>query len=78
MSVQGLLESILGDDLPVRVSAYDGSSIGPLDAPATVYLRSPAALRRMIRSIVADHANEIRECAVAACDAQQLHRRVHS
>jgi cyclopropane-fatty-acyl-phospholipid synthase len=51
MSVQGLLESILGDDLPVRVSAYDGSSIGPLDAPATVHLRSPAALRRMITGL---------------------------
>jgi cyclopropane-fatty-acyl-phospholipid synthase len=46
-----LLESILGDDLPVRVSAYDGSAVGPPDAPATVEIRSPAAIRRMITGL---------------------------
>jgi cyclopropane-fatty-acyl-phospholipid synthase len=51
VSVQGLLESILGDDLPIRVSAYDGSAVGPPDAPATVELRSPAAIRRMITGL---------------------------
>ncbi len=51
MSVQGLLESLLGDDLPVRVSAYDGSAVGPPDAPATVEIRSPAAIRRMVTGL---------------------------
>lgn len=51
MSVQGLLESILGDDLPIRVSAYDGSAVGPPDAAATVEIRSPAAIRRMITGL---------------------------
>lgn len=51
VSVQGLLESILGDDLPVRVVAYDGSTIGPADAPATIEIRSPAAIRRMVTGL---------------------------
>lgn len=51
MSVQGLLESILGDDLPVQVRAYDGSVVGPDDAPAVVEIRSPAAIRRLITGL---------------------------
>ena len=39
---------VLGADLPVRVEAWDGSSIGPVGAPATLFLRSPAALQRIV------------------------------
>jgi cyclopropane-fatty-acyl-phospholipid synthase len=46
-----LLESILGVDLPIRVCAYDGSAVGPPDAPATVQIRTPAAIRRMITGL---------------------------
>ena len=37
------LEAVLGPDLPIAVRAYDGSRLGPADAPATVQAagRSP-------------------------------------
>jgi cyclopropane-fatty-acyl-phospholipid synthase len=43
-----LIAELLGDELPVRVTAWDGSTLGPVDAPATVTLRSPDLLRRVI------------------------------
>jgi cyclopropane-fatty-acyl-phospholipid synthase len=48
MSVASLLESLLGDDLPVRFRAYDGSTCGPPDAQSTIIVRSPDALRRIV------------------------------
>lgn len=42
------LEPFVGGDLPVRLVAWDGSVAGPEDAPV-VELRSPAALRRLLR-----------------------------
>ena len=51
MSLQPLLESLLGTDVPVRVTAYDGSSIGPPDAPATVVIRNPAAVQRIVTGL---------------------------
>jgi cyclopropane-fatty-acyl-phospholipid synthase len=48
MALAPIIESMLGTDLPVAVRAYDGSSIGPPDPPATIYVRSPDALRRII------------------------------
>jgi cyclopropane-fatty-acyl-phospholipid synthase len=48
MSLQPLLESVLGTDIPVRVTAYDGSSVGPPDAAATVHLRTPDAVHRIV------------------------------
>lgn len=42
------LAPFLGGDLPVRLTAWDGSTAGPADAP-TVVLRSPRALRRLLR-----------------------------
>src|SRR5438105_13865641 len=43
-----LLRDLLGDDLPIAIQAYDGSRLGPADPPATIVVRSPAALRRMV------------------------------
>ena len=48
MALASLIESVLGTDLPVAVRAYDGSVTGPPDPPATIYLRSPDALRRIL------------------------------
>ncbi len=48
MAIAELLGGVLGPDLPVAVSAYDGSRVGPPDAPATIVLRSPDALRRIV------------------------------
>ena len=42
------LAPLVGGALPVRLSAWDGSSAGPADAPHVV-LRSPRALRRLLR-----------------------------
>ncbi|MCU1458000.1 MAG: cfa [Actinomycetia bacterium] len=46
--VAPLLERVLGPDLPVAIRAWDGSRTGPADAPATVVLKSPVALRRLL------------------------------
>jgi cyclopropane-fatty-acyl-phospholipid synthase len=39
---------LLGPDLPVRFEAYDGSAVGPGDAPAKIVVRSPNAVRRIV------------------------------
>ena len=43
-----LLTDVLGRELPVTVRAYDGTDLGPPDAPAALVLRSPDALRRIL------------------------------
>ena len=48
MALASLIESVLGPDVPVGFRAYDGSTYGPPDAPATIVLRSPDALRRIV------------------------------
>lgn len=47
-SLGPILEGILGADLPVRVRAYDGTDLGPRAAPATLVVRSPDAVRRIV------------------------------
>jgi len=42
-----VLAPVVGGDLPVRLTAWDGSVAGPEDAPS-VTLRSPNALRRIL------------------------------
>lgn len=44
----GLIETVLGGDLPIAIACYDGSSAGPVDALATLTVRSPDALRRVL------------------------------
>jgi cyclopropane-fatty-acyl-phospholipid synthase len=46
--VAPLMERVLGPGLPVAITAWDGSRTGPADAPATVVLKSPVALRRLL------------------------------
>src|SRR5204862_6167858 len=48
MSVAEMVEEVLGADLPVALEAYAGSRCGPDDAPATLVLRSPTALQRIV------------------------------
>jgi cyclopropane-fatty-acyl-phospholipid synthase len=48
MSVAELVQGVLGTDLPVAFEAYDGSRYGPVDAAATIVLRSPTALQRIL------------------------------
>ncbi len=42
------MAAVVGGELPVRLTAWDGSSAGPEGAPHVV-LRSPRALRRLLR-----------------------------
>jgi cyclopropane-fatty-acyl-phospholipid synthase len=51
MSLQPLLESVLGTDVPVRVVAYDGSAVGPPDATSRVVIRTPEAMHRIITGL---------------------------
>ena len=48
MAIAELLAGVLGGNLPVAIRAYDGSLSGPADAPATIVVRTPDALRRMV------------------------------
>jgi cyclopropane-fatty-acyl-phospholipid synthase len=48
VALASLIESVLGSDLPIAVRGYDGSALGPPDAPATIVLRSRDALRRIV------------------------------
>jgi cyclopropane-fatty-acyl-phospholipid synthase len=41
------LAPVVGGELPVRLTAWDGSVAGPVDAPSVV-IRSPQALRRIL------------------------------
>ncbi len=50
MDVATLLRPILGDDVPVRIVAYDGSALGPSTSTTTVRIVSPLALRRIVAS----------------------------
>ncbi|MGH9059567.1 MAG: class I SAM-dependent methyltransferase, partial [Acidimicrobiales bacterium] len=45
-----LFRSLFGDRLPFSLRFWDGSGLGPEDAGATVVLRSPLALRRILYS----------------------------
>ncbi|HTN80804.1 MAG TPA: cyclopropane-fatty-acyl-phospholipid synthase family protein [Acidimicrobiales bacterium] len=49
-TLAALLEQLLGPDLPIGIRAYDGSHLGPPEdeAPATIVIRSPDALRRIV------------------------------
>ncbi len=48
MTVATLVNELLGEDLPVRFDAYDGSHTGPEDAAARVVVKSPNVLLRML------------------------------
>lgn len=50
MALADILTDVLGDDLPVAIEAYDGTRLGPPDPPATVVVRSPDALRRILQA----------------------------
>lgn len=48
-SIAGILEPVVGGELPVRLTAWDGSAAGPTNAPE-VQLNSANALRRLLWS----------------------------
>ncbi len=48
MPLAEVVQSILGNEIPLRIAAYDGSAAGPSEAGATLVIRSPNALARII------------------------------
>ena len=46
-TLAGAVRQFVGDDLPVRIRAWDGSEAGPADAPVAV-IRNRRALRRLL------------------------------
>jgi cyclopropane-fatty-acyl-phospholipid synthase len=48
MAVAELFGDLVGADAPVEFRAYDGSRAGPEGAPATIAIKSPNALRRLV------------------------------
>ncbi|WP_134740430.1 cyclopropane-fatty-acyl-phospholipid synthase family protein [Nocardioides sp. 503] len=59
----------VGGELPVRLRAWDGSEAGPLDAPL-VELRSPAAVRRLLR-----HPGELGAAQAYVTGELEVHER---
>jgi cyclopropane-fatty-acyl-phospholipid synthase len=43
-----LIQSLIGDQIPVRFELWDGSAIGPEDGVGTIHVRSADALRRIL------------------------------
>ena len=41
------MTAILGEDLPFRMTAYDGTELGPPNSPTTVHIRSRDAIVRI-------------------------------
>lgn len=48
MRVSEVITSVLGEDLPLRVTAFDGSAAGPVDARTTLRVVRPEALHRIV------------------------------
>ena len=46
--VTSAIARLVGDDLPIAIETYDGGRVGPPDAPATLRILAPDALRRMV------------------------------
>src|SRR5258706_264378 len=47
-TVAPLVHAALGSEVPIRVRCWDGSSIGPEDAPLRLVIGSRRALRRIL------------------------------
>ena len=75
MTVARTLETVLGPDLPIAVRAYDGSRLGPADAPATLLVRSPNDRSEHARD--APHATaNVPGCSALALRWKDLRREV--
>src|SRR5262245_4324925 len=44
----GVLADLLGRELPVRIDCYDGSGLGPADAPTRISVRNADAIRYIL------------------------------
>ena len=48
MTIADLVTGVFGEDLPIGLEAYDGSQAGPEHPPATLVVKSPDAVRRLV------------------------------
>jgi len=48
VTVADLLIEIVGEDSPVRIEAYDASSLGPTNSSTTIRILSPLALQHVV------------------------------
>jgi cyclopropane-fatty-acyl-phospholipid synthase len=48
MTIADLVTGVFGEDLPIGLEAYDGSHAGPEHPPATLVVKSPDAVRRLV------------------------------
>ena len=46
--VRPVVDALLGPEPPIRIRTWDGSTIGPDTSPATIVVRSPRAIRRLV------------------------------
>ena len=46
--VRPVVDALLGPEPPIRIRTWDGSTIGPDTAAATIVVRSPRAIRRLV------------------------------
>jgi cyclopropane-fatty-acyl-phospholipid synthase len=49
-TIEPLIASIVGRELPIAIECWDGSTLGPSGASARLIIRSPLALRRLLWS----------------------------
>ncbi len=47
-SIAGAVRRIIGGEPPIAIRLYDGGRLGPPEAPATIVVRSPEAIRRIV------------------------------
>lgn len=48
MSVEKLIAKVVGPDLPIRITAYDGTDMGPQDSGTHLEIRSRDAVQRIV------------------------------
>lgn len=48
LALAPLFRRLVGDEILIRVDFWDGSHLGPVDAPATVRVHTPRALQRLL------------------------------
>jgi cyclopropane-fatty-acyl-phospholipid synthase len=49
-AAEGLVTTLLGQPIPVRIEFWDGSALGPRDGPGTLFVRTPDVFRRILWS----------------------------
>ncbi len=48
MTIGQLLASVVGSDVPIHITAYDGSELGPTDSRTRIHIASPDAIKRIV------------------------------